>query len=400
MLKVVQFVECWLPQTETWIFNHVHALPPSISSSIVCQWTQNLDQFPHKDLFSLERPPVATRLGKRILRQLGWWDDQERHLSLLERVLQTKKPDVLHSHFGHYGWVNSRLANKYSVRHIVSFYGLDVGYLPHSDRRWYSKYRRMNDRVDLVLCEGPHMAKCIEALGIDRAKIKLFRLGIDLESIPFKPRSNTFLDGGLRFLIVGSFREKKGIPYAIEALGLFNQSFPNIEITVIGDAGNSNREQSEKQKIIDQVKRWDLSQKTRFIGYQPYKRLYDELYRHQIFLSPSITAADGDTEGGAPVTIIEAAASGMPVVSTRHCDIPFVLSNENQRFLAPERDPLALCQALKALVSEDDWGLITKANRLLVERELNVNIQSRRLAEIYCKSSQRKKSSGLGSNEI
>lgn len=54
----------------------------------------------------------------------------------------------------------------------------------------------------------------------------------------------------------------------------------------------------------------------------PYDRLLDEIARHHVFLSPSVTAPDGDSEGGAPVTIIEAAASGMPVVNSTHCATP------------------------------------------------------------------------------
>jgi colanic acid/amylovoran biosynthesis glycosyltransferase len=227
------------------------------------------------------------------------------------------------------------------------------------------------------------MARCIAALGVDAAKIQVFRLGVDLELIPFVARANPVGRGKLRFLIAGSFREKKGIPYALEALGRFHQSFPDIEITVIGDSGGSVREEREKQKILHEVRQWGLSDKIQFLGYQPYEHLRRQFYDHHIFLSPSVTASDGDTEGGAPVTIIEAAASGMPVVSTTHCDIPYVLSEENQAFLAPERDAPALVRTLIELISRRDWGPIVSANRRLVEQELDVRTQGRRLAEIY-----------------
>jgi colanic acid/amylovoran biosynthesis glycosyltransferase len=395
-LRVVHFIECWLPQTEIWLLKHLQALPQDVESIVVCQWTQNLDQFPVGELSSLDQPPVTPNLGKRILRRLGMWDERKRHLHLLEQVIQDRKPDILHSHFGHYGWINSEIARQHGLSHVVSYYGFDVGYLPRGDRRWYSRYSQMSDLVDRVLCEGPHMAQCIAGLGVDTKKIRVLRLGVDLQRIPFVPRVNTINYGKLRFLIAGSFREKKGIPYALEALGLFHKSFPDIEITVVGDAGGSDREQREKRMILDQVQLSALSDKTRFLGYQSHERLLQEFYTHQIFLSPSVTAFDGDTEGGAPVTIIEAAASGMPVVSTTHCDIPFVLAEANRPYLAPERDVSALSRAIGALVALRDWEPIVTANRLLIEKELDVRTQGRRLGEIYRRAHESRSGSREG----
>ena len=111
----------------------------------------------------------------------------------------------------------------------------------------------------------------------------------------------------LRVLIAGSFREKKGIPYALEALGRLQQEIP-LEITIIGDA--SERGEAEKLQILDTIKTHNLWPKTRMLGYQPHAILLEEAYRHHIFLSPSVTASDGDTEGGLPVSIIEMAATG------------------------------------------------------------------------------------------
>jgi colanic acid/amylovoran biosynthesis glycosyltransferase len=226
------------------------------------------------------------------------------------------------------------------------------------------------------------MARCIADLGVHPGKIKLFRLGIDLDRIPFVPRRNH--SGAVkRFLIAGSFREKKGIPYALEALGLLRETYPGMQITVIGDSLGSQREEAEKCKILSIVKRYGLEANTRFLGYQPYELVIQEFYRHDVFVSPSVTASDGDTEGGAPVTVIEAAASGMPVASTLHCDIPFVLSENNQPYLVPERDPVRLSEAIERLLQCKDWGPIVSANRHLVEREMDVRLQTEKLASIY-----------------
>jgi colanic acid/amylovoran biosynthesis glycosyltransferase len=265
------------------------------------------------------------------------------------------------------------------VRHVVSFYGLDVRRLPREDPRWEARYRELFDEVALVLCEGPAMADAIAALGCDRARIRIHRLGVDLGRLP-PFRSRTAAPGRLRVLMAGSFREKKGFPDALEALGQLVRDGLDVSGTLIGDAGP--RDTAERDRILASLRRAGLEDRIRLTGFQPHTRLLAEADAHDVFLSPSVTAADGDCEGGAPVSIIEMAAIGLPVLSTTHCDIPTVLGEPNRALLVPERDPEALARACHALL-ERDWDVIARANRELVETELDARQQGERLAHAY-----------------
>ena len=71
-----------------------------------------------------------------------------------------------------------------------------------------------------------------------------------------------------------------------------------------------------------------------------------------MFLSPSVTAQDGDSEGGAPVSIIEAQATGMPIVSTVHADIPEAVVPGESALLSAERDVDGLAENLAQVVAE------------------------------------------------
>jgi colanic acid/amylovoran biosynthesis glycosyltransferase len=379
-IKVVHFVDSWLPQTATWLHNQLRFLPNVVENYIVCKRTENLDQFQLPNIFSLEDVPYRVQYLERIKRKMGLSRPFGLHLPLLEDIIRREKPQVLHTHFGNMGWVNAPLATKYGLKHIVSFYGADVHYVPAMDYRWVARYREMGGVVDQILCEGPFMARSISTQGIPAQKIRVHRLGVDLTKIRYEPRHHE-KGTTLRFLIVGTFREKKGIPYALEALGLLEASL-NIEITIIGDANPSEREQVEKAKILRAIKQWNLEPKVRMLGVQRHDDVLREAYQHHIFLSPSVTARDGDCEGGAPVSIIEMAASGMPVVSTTHCDIPFVLSDKNAPFLVRERDSLALCSAIKRLISSD-WDDLVKNNRRFIERQLDVSCCSTSWYPVY-----------------
>lgn len=391
-IRVVHYVESWLPQTSTWLYNNIRFLPEDSENFIVCQDIRNINEFQIPNIYSLESLPKWQHLwGKIYFRSLKYLTKLQsrsfsilrlkRHLRLLDDVVQSVKPDILHSHFGHLGWVNSKCARKHGLKHIVSFYGADINFIPYTDHTWLRRYQEMSNMVDQVLCEGPFMAQSIVALGIPLQKITIYRLGIDLNKIRFEPRRHQRGEK-LRFLIVGSFREKKGIPYALDALGLFQRINKNIEITIIGDAGHQQREKDEKEKIFGKIRQWNLTNKVRFLGYQSHDILLNEAYQHHIFISPSVTSVDGDSEGGAPVTIIEMAASGMPVVSTNHCDIPFVLSERTKDYLVDERDSQALCKAINLLI-ESDWEELALSNRRFIEQHLDVRKQARKLHEIY-----------------
>lgn len=176
---------------------------------------------------------------------------------------------------------------------------------------------------------------------------------------------------------------EKGIPYALEALARLKDKI-SFDVTIIGDANNEIRSQAEKKSILETIKKHNLQPRIRMLGYQPHTVLLEEAYKHHIFLSPSVTADDGDTEGGAPVTILEMAATGMPVVSTRHCDIPEVIHHGCMGLLAEERDVEGLVCHLRWLIGHpEQWDRMIEAGRKHVESEFNASVQSEKLAAVY-----------------
>ena len=374
---VLHSVSRWLPQTCTWLYTQVRHLPEYFESHVACEFVQNLDQFdvPRIHCFDEHRARFFVERGMRRLRLRS-------HMGSVFQTSRRIRAGILHSHFGNQGWASARQAKAAGLKHVVTYYGLDVNFLPRSDHRWYARYREMFGLVDLVLCEGPFMAQAIRNLGCPADKVRVHHLGVDVSRIPFRPRV-PLANEPLRVLISAAFREKKGIPTALEALALMQKDIP-LEITIIGDAPADARGQHEKRRILDTLARTGLGGRTRLLGYLPYGTLMAEAERHHLFLSPSQTARDGDTEGGAPVSIIEMAASGMPVVSTRHCDIPEVIVSGTTGFLADEEDAPQLARHMEWLYRHPrQWPEMLAAGRRRIETEFSAAIQGQRLAEIY-----------------
>ncbi|HEX5132869.1 MAG TPA: glycosyltransferase [Candidatus Krumholzibacteria bacterium] len=377
-LVVLHSTGSWLPQTETWLHTQIRFLPPDIENHIGCERTENLDQFPQPNIHCMRAQPAWRTLCDRALRKL-----RIRHyLGYLDQAARDSGARVLHSHFGFTGWRDLAVARRNGLAHVVTFYGADIQFYPRRRPEWRARYREMFRHVDAVLCEGPHMGREIVALGCPEEKVRVHHLGIDLDLIPFEPR--TWSPGEpLRVLLAGSFREKKGFPDALEALGRIRDD-AKLEITIIGDANREERAVREKQIILQTIARCGLGAQTRLLGYQPYQTLMDEARRHHVLVSPSVTAADGDTEGGAPVTLIEMSASGMMIASTTHCDIPGVIVHGRTGFLSPERDVTALTANLRRIIAKPAaWRTMQMAGRKHIETEFDARRQGERLAAIY-----------------
>ena len=369
----------YLPITETWIYGQIKNLkrykPIVYATSI-----ENLDIYPIKNI-----RPLNLKKGLGDVRTFfnKGWNKVFHFYPFFVSALLKDKPQLIHAHFGPSGYSFLPLKRLFRLPLITTFYGCDVSYLPQQDVRWRERYRELFQQGDSFLVEGAHMKKSLMELGCPEEKIIVQHLGIDLDRINFVSRKSEE-DGEVRVLIAGSFREKKGIPYAVEAFGQVREKHKDLRLTIIGDSAGLSREEREKQKILKAIDKYHLNNCVRMLGYQPHPVFLNELYEHHIFLSPSVHAADGDTEGGAPVSIIEASASGMPILSTTHCDISEVVIDGETGYLVPERDMDALVEELEHLVSHPDiWKQMGKKGRDHIEKNYDIIKQAQKLEEIY-----------------
>ncbi|MBU6429749.1 MAG: glycosyltransferase, partial [Cyanobacteria bacterium REEB65] len=305
-----------------------------------------------------------------------------RHLPQLATLARQLRAEVLHSHFGDAGWRDAALADVLGIPHVVSFYGLDVSYLPRRHPEWLGRYRELFSTVAAIFCEGTHMARCIEDLGCPPEKVIVHHLGVETHTLPFRPSIRHRHDP-LRVLVAGSFREKKGIPDAIAAAARAAAEVP-VQLTIVGGAFAEARSRSEQRRIHEAIGSSGLADRIRLTGFLSQAALLTEAARQDVLLAPSVTATDGDTEGGAPMILLDMMAAGLPVVGTRHCDIPEVLAHGRCGLLAPEHDIAALSAHLVRLSHDEPLRLsLAQAARRRVEARYDASEQGRLLADRY-----------------
>lgn len=174
--------------------------------------------------------------------------------------------------------------------------------------------------------------------------------------------------------------KKKGIEYSLEAISILKKRNYNIEFRLIG-AGDNQESEDNLRRIVKQLKIEDV---VKFIGKKAHKETIAEMNKSDIFLHPSVTAKDGDNEGGAPVGIIEASAVGLPVVSTLHADIPEVIVNNRTGYLVEERNSKALADKIVELMNNQEKNsAFGKAGREHIINEYDINILMSKLKNIY-----------------
>ena len=130
-LTVLQSVPAWLPQTQTWLHTQTRFLPGSIDSHIVCERTEHLEQFTIPNIHSLGAGPRWRRVLDRLCRGMRL----RRYPGHMPSVARQTGAAILHSHFGHVGWLDLGAVRRCELRQVVTFYGQDLNYLPQAMRR-------------------------------------------------------------------------------------------------------------------------------------------------------------------------------------------------------------------------------------------------------------------------
>ncbi len=339
---------------------------------VLAQATENLDVFPFDGVHDLSagRSPLG-RLAYAISKYaLGLYPSGP-----YCAIARAEGASLIHAHLGWEGARAIRLKSRLGVPFVTSFYGRDATVLPRS-AYWRALYRRLFRDCDLFLVEGPHMAKTLAGIGAPHERIRVVHLGVDLARIPFAER-RPVEGAAIVGLIAASFREKKGIPFALEALARVAPRWPGLMLRIIGDG-------PMRAELMERASRSDLAGRVEFLGARDYGAYLDELGKAHFLMAPSVTASDGDTEGGAPVCLLDAQASGLPILATTHCDIPEVTAPGKSALLSPERDVDGLAFHLERLLAHpDEWPAMSRAGRAHMEKEFDVRRQGEKMAGIY-----------------
>jgi colanic acid/amylovoran biosynthesis glycosyltransferase len=183
-------------------------------------------------------------------------------------------------------------------------------------------------------------------------------------------------DGHWQILQACRLIDKKGVGSAIRAFAIFAKEFPKAEFIIAGKGPL----QPELQNAARQL---GVADKVHFCGFLSQPDLRDLYCRAHIFIHPSETPPDQNQEG-VPNSVLEAMATGLPVIATRHGGIPEAVTENLNGFLSDERDTEGLGRSMVALANSPDlYGRFSSAARLAVEENFDQEITVRELERVY-----------------
>jgi colanic acid/amylovoran biosynthesis glycosyltransferase len=348
-------------KSETFIYHYISHLRRFTPICLAGEFV-NGDQFPFPE-------EDCYRLPIDYARKFSWsWFYGGFHRKFLgknisyeEVALRSRRTRLIHAHFGPQGFYALKLRGHYKIPVITNFYGFDVSEIVRQPQ-WGDNYKILFKEGDLFLVEGPFMKNQLSLLGCPEHKIQIQRIAIPLDKITFKPRHPKNPNEKTILIFTGRFVEKKGLIYALKAVEALKNNYKNFELRIIGDGPLRN----EIEKFIAD---YNLGSHVKLLGFLNYNEYLQETTRADIFVQPSVTAANGDSEGGAPTVILEAQAAGMPVISTTHADIPNIVALGQSAKLSAERDPIALARNIAELLDHpEQWEEMGRAGRAFVEK--------------------------------
>jgi colanic acid/amylovoran biosynthesis glycosyltransferase len=270
--------------------------------------------------------------------------------------------DVTVCHFGPVGLMGMLLSDLgvLSAPQITFFHGNDLSMYvrKHGVRAYHPLWRPHHAAVTISHTWRPVMA----LLGEPAAQV--FHLGVnpayftyaERQVVPGKP---------IRFVTTGRLVPKKGQHLVLQALSRLTED-TQWEYHLIGSG-------PDMEKLKQLAAGLGIAGRVIFHGATPHAKTQELLNASDVFVLPSITAADGDMEG-IPVALMEAMASGLPVVSTWHSGIPDLIRHGTDGFLVRENDVEGLTSALQAILHQPGrLPALTRSARTRIEESFDLS---------------------------
>jgi colanic acid/amylovoran biosynthesis glycosyltransferase len=341
------------------IYRQIKALR-GVTTFVVTKELQNAEHFPFPDIEII--PKRRTNLLVH-----GWLKFVERRPPIvyrgeyqtLDSLLKRHGADLMHIYFGHTGVHLLPFIEQWDKPCLVSFHGADVADKPEI-KDYHGKLRRLFDAVPLVLARSQSLADRLMRFGCPPEKLRINRTGVPLDEFPFADRQSPS-NGQWKIVQACRLIPKKGVATSLRAFAIFKKDHPKAEFFLAGKGPL----QPELEMLAAGL---GIFKDVHFMGFLSQSELLKLYASSHLLLHPSETLPNQDQEG-VPNSVLEAMATGLPVVATRHGGIPEAVEDSRNGFLVNEEDHVGLANALEQITRSPDllrkMGL--RARRTIVD---------------------------------
>ena len=257
----------------------------------------------------------------------------------LFRFLQRENVSVVFSQYLVTAWNIRHVVRRAGLRHVVRGHGFDVSSCL-DDAIWRKRYLEMTD-VDAFVVPTPFQVQRLRSIGIHKTPAYAIPCGIDIPlRVSDKFKTNDFVE----FFFVGRLVPKKAPLLLVEAFLMAAEKTPNIHLAMGGDGPLASN-------LRDFLKGHSLRNRVCLLGRLDHFDVLKRMADSDVYIQHSITDPETGDQEGAPVAIMEAMANGLPIVSTRHSGIPFLVEDGLTGLLSEESDVQAMARNILKLAA-------------------------------------------------
>ncbi|MCB9103906.1 MAG: glycosyltransferase [Anaerolineales bacterium] len=294
---------------------------------------------------------TADRLGYRVDQWLGEPGQTRiyaRHLAQAQRqlypMLSDYGPQVAYIDYGSVAALARQTLCELNIPFVVHFHGADITSAVNHPAYRTELQAVFRDATTLIVASH-HIRRLLILEGAPPEKVHVVRYGLNLEGLtPLSWSERRTEPPAIVFL--GRFTPKKNPVALVQAFALVKQQVPQARFSMIGDG-------SEMARVRQRIERLKLGQTVKLYGTLPRDQALPIVNRHWVYAQHSITAPNGDQEGFG-ISLTEAAALALPVVSTLHNGIPEQVIDGQTGFLVREFDFECMAERMIALLQRPE----------------------------------------------
>lgn len=373
---VAVYLRHYLSPSETFVYRQLQGVRSGFAPIVLTANPYNLDRFPTGPLY-VARKGLAGKVYGRLAQAASGHYARLTPLQtgVYREAVQRHHVRMIHAHFAHFALDVLPLAVEQELPMLVTFHGMDASTML-GNTRYMRDVGRLVDYATVIVV-SQNMLERLAAAGIHPRDPHVHYIGVPVEEFTFVKRRSVAKKiekhEEVRFLQVGNFVEVKGHVYTIEAFARFASEYPRARLILAGDG-------PLRKLTVDLCRKHRIAERVEFPGTVDKPEVIRLMREADVFLQHSVTLEDGCMEG-LPTVLMEAMATGLVVVSTRHSGIPELVDDGVSGFLVSERDVDGYTERLLSLRSLDDD--VGKRARATVESRFNMSIQNERLIELY-----------------
>ncbi len=286
-------------------------------------------------------------------------DTQDLLRKRIAALLRRERIDVMLAEYGICADALIDPCARAGVPLVAHFHGYDAHKTAKLDQ--VDNYKRLFIAAAGLVVVSRAMEQQLLALGAPREKVVYNCYGIDVDQFT----AGSPAEAAPHFVAVGRFVEKKAPQLTLSAFELLLKKVPDARLTMVGQG-------PLWESCLQRVRDASWNDRVQLPGVKTPAEIGDLLRGSRAFVQHSVRALSGDSEG-TPLAVLEAMASGVPVIATRHAGIADVVVHGEHGLLCDEFDIAIMAANMDQLATDKELaGGMGRAGRAHVERNYRV----------------------------